>query len=174
MFVYVYQCDACNFCGRARWGQIGYYVFPDGERLPARTDTVWCRECNTFTLAENLPTVGAMLEEIERLQNNRTDEFDAEIAEMLEQSLDEHVASRLAAFQDLRDRFRDRRSPNRCIECGANNFDEVRDDRDCMPKELPHPNCQGVLRLVETYHASPATYFTLDREGNRIPAVDET
>ena len=58
--------------------------------------------------------------------------------------------------------------------CGATDFDYVRDEGDGIPEELPHPNCRGALRLVETEIANPATYFTLDREGNRISATNTT
>lgn len=140
--------------------------------MPTSTSPAWCRKCNTFTSAENLPTVDAVIEEINRLQNNQTNEFDIEMAKMFERNLDEHVSSRLAAFTKLDHRFRARQSANRCVECGTTDFEYVRNDRDEMPEELPHANCHGTLRLVELAHAIPAEYFTLDREGNRVAAMD--
>jgi len=174
MFVYTYQCNTCEFRGSARSGQIGYYVFEDGERMPASTSTAWCRDCNAFTSVENLPTVDFVADEISRLRNNQINDFDVEMSQLFEGSLEEHVSSRLAVFTKLDHRFRDRQSANRCVECGGTDFDYVCDDSGAMPIELPHPNCHGSLRLVKTAHAIPATYFTLDREGNRIPATSAT
>ncbi len=174
MIIYTYQCNACRFRGWARSWPVGYYLFTDGERMPASTSVVWCHKCNAFTSAENLPTLDFIAEEISRHKANQTNDFDVEMAQLFECSLEEHVSSRLAAYTKLDYRFRDRQSANRCIECGATDFDYVRDDRDAMPDEWPHPNCHGTLLLVETAHAIPATYFTLDREGNRIPATNAT
>ena len=171
MFVFTYECDACSFRGNALCGRIGYYVFPDGIRMPASTSPAWCRQCQTITNAETLPTADGVLEEIARLRNNQTNELDVELAEILSQTLAEFVSSRLARFTELDSRFRDRQSNNRCIDCGSSDFAYLRDNgRDPLPQELLHEGCRGTLRLVETLHASPATYFTLDREGNRVAA----
>lgn len=168
MFIYTYQCDACDFRDSAICGRIGYYIFTDGERIPASTVAASCRKCGVFTCAENLPTADAVVGEIERLRNNQTNEFDVELSAMFERDLDEYVSSRLAVFTELDRRFRNRKSANRCIECGMTDFEYLRDDRNEMPEKWPHANCHGTLRLVESLIANPASYFTLDSEGNRV------
>jgi hypothetical protein len=172
MFVFTYECDACRFRGDTFLGQPAYYVFPDGSRMPASLSPAWCRHCNAFSSAEHLPTVEAVREEVERLRNGRTNELDCELAEEFNQTLAERVASRLAVFEQLDKRFRDRQSPNRCVACGTTEFDYLRAMDGAAPKEWPHIGCGGTFRLVETVHGIPATYITLDAEGIRISASD--
>lgn len=168
MFKYWYECDACAFRGVACCARIAYYVFPDGERMPAALSPAWCGRCKNFVSAETLPTAESVITEIARLEEQQAGDSDDRLAESLKRSVEGDVSLRLAALRELNHRFRNRRSTNRCIECGGTDFDYLRDDDGPMPKAMPHPNCHGTLRLVEAAHASTTQYETLDQEGNRV------
>lgn len=168
MYIFHYCCDRCGIEADAIQGRPGYYEFPDGDRIPVLTRTVWCRRCATLTAAEGLAPMDVLREELSRCRAGLLDDQHREYAEAINESLDSYIASRMKAIALVVERFQHRKSPNRCIECGSTDYDYIELEDDRMPDAITHPNCGGVLRLGDHCLASPVTFFLLDPEGNRI------
>lgn len=144
--------------------------------MPVSTDPAWCNVCNDITSVESLRPTDEITEEIDRLQRRDFNDWDIEFAEALRESIDDIAIRRIELWLQQRNRFENRTLPNRCIECGFSDFRTLRSFATSgdIPETFLHAKCGGILRQTETCHAIPATYFVLDADGNRVPAVKPT
>lgn len=172
MYVFTYKCDLCGFRATAVRGNIGFYRFADGYNMHALTEPAWCHVCNDITSVESLKPLDVIESEIDRLRQKDYNDWDIECAEMLHESVDAMATRRIELLRTQKSRFENRTIPNRCIECGFSDFRTLRSFATAsdLPESFLHFQCGGLLRQIETCHASPATYFVLDCDGNRVPA----
>ena len=176
MYCYDYKCDRCSLEAGAASGAIGYYQFSDGGELHVLTNPAWCNQCDTITLAEALPDIAFLRAELDRYESGNYTASDSEDAATFSESLDAFVTSRKQSFEKWLSRFDHRTIPGRCIECGFSDFRFLTSftDDDTCPDAFVHPGCNGMMRMIRTCHVSPATYFVLDGDGNRVSASDKT
>jgi hypothetical protein len=176
LYCYDYKCDRCSFDAAAAYGAIGYYRFPDGGELHVLTTPAWCDQCETITIAEALPDIAFLRAELARYASGKFTDSDREAATGLSQSLDAFVASRRQSHANWISRFERRTIPGRCIECGFSDFRFLTSftDDNTFPDVFVHPGCNGMMRMIRTCHASPATFFVLDGDGNRVTTSNTT
>jgi hypothetical protein len=168
MFSHRYECDECQLEAFALCGRPGYYQFADGQRIVADSLPVWCHLCSTITLAENIPAIDDLVVRLKQLENGDLSENELEFIASLKDNLDDHIKGCINNCQIHISRFANRRTPNRCIECGASDFIVLGDAEGRMPQSIQYHVCKGALSLKEWHICSPATFFLLDAEGNRI------
>jgi hypothetical protein len=168
MFVYEFHCDRCRSRVVAAMGVIGYYQTPEGTRSPALSSPAWCNRCSTVVDAEALPDMSRLAAELHRLQTEGPNNSDRTLAEEFGDNCADFCLRRIKRWTEMLDLFGSRVSPNRCIECGASDFQVLRSAEGGMPAEFDHPQCMGRFELTQICHASQATYFVLDLEGNRL------
>jgi len=176
LYCYDYKCDRCNFEAGATYGAVGYYRFSDGGELHVLTTPAWCDQCETITIAEALPDIAFLCTELARYERGDFSDSDREAAATFSETIDAFVASRRETFANWISRFKHRTTPDRCIDCGFSVFRLLTSftDDDAFPDAFAHPGCNGMMRMVRSCHASPATYFVLDGDGNRVPASNRT
>jgi hypothetical protein len=91
------------------------YRLEDGTKLHILQDPAWCPACDTFVVAEEIPSVEAIEEEIRGLESG-----DPELLKVWEfVSNGAPVARRIAELRQRLRWRRGRRSPPRCLHCGA-------------------------------------------------------
>jgi hypothetical protein len=104
--------------GRDEW--VGFSAFidyrlADGTRLHVLQRPAWCRVCNSFVIAEEIPSPEALQEEIARFRS-----ADGETLRIWAfVSNGSPVAERVAELLRYLEWRRGRQSPPRCLECGA-------------------------------------------------------
>jgi hypothetical protein len=167
MFVYDYECSVCHFKARAAIGAVGYYQLDDGKRMWAIISPCWCERCQTITLAEDLPDVGRLEASLQRIREHGWSDLDRQWAEQIGKSSEAVLARRQRNLEQQIEAHRGRTAPPRCLECGESDCRSLAPD-DRLPKSFRHPGCAGEMKLGTSCHASPATYFLLDRNGVRI------
>lgn len=150
------------------FGAVGYYLLDDGRRVPAWTSPCWCERCQTITLAEDLPDIDRLEASLQLIHEQGVSDFDREWAEQTGETPEAFVARRQRNLERAIEAHRGRQAPPRCLECGESDFRFLADPEDSMPESFGHPGCTGEMKLITSCHASPATYFLLDRNGVRI------
>lgn len=167
MFAYTYKCDQCRGSASAFIGAIGYYELGSGAQFPAHSSPAWCDTCETIVRAEDLIDPLLLQRELRRLSEEGPNDADVALAKEIGQSCEEYCAARIVTWTRYLNIFSTRVSPNRCVECGSANIHFLFAEDGMMPDAFHHPRCGGQMRLIESAHASPATYFVLDCEGLR-------
>lgn len=91
------------------------YRLADGSKLHIRQQSAWCRACQRFVVAEEVPSIEALEEEIARF--HAADPHTLKMWEFVSNGapVEERVVEllRYVAWR------KERRSPPRCLECGA-------------------------------------------------------
>ena len=167
MFTYDYRCDQCGFHAVAQWGAPGYHESKSGDRIPARCSPAWCQSCGTIVSAEDLIDPVFLQSELKRLSDEGPDDDDRVLAEEFGQSIEDFCSGRIGTWKRYLAFFSERVSPNRCIECGSTEIRFIETDDRKMPEAFEHPGCGGQMKLAESAHGIPATFFLLDVEGTR-------
>jgi hypothetical protein len=104
--------------GRAEWvfwSAFLDYRLADGTRLPVLQQPAWCPACSRFVLAEELPSVPALEEEIARYQRGDRDTLRWWAFVSNGAPAAERVAELLRRLQWRQER----QTPPRCLSCGG-------------------------------------------------------
>lgn len=173
MFLENYRCDGCDFSGWARSGAFGEYIFDDGDRLVVSTRNAWCNRCSAISLVEDLPLLDVLAARLKRHQDGIITNADIEVANLVNSSLDEFIATEIKDLASKIRHFQDRKVPNRCIDCGLSDFVSLADEKGRSLEAIVHPECGGVLRRGATGIARSSFRFRLDHEGNRLPPEED-
>jgi len=97
------------------WSAFIDYRLADGTRLHILQRPAWCRVCNRFVIAEDIPSPEALQEEIARFRS-----ADGETLKTWAfVSNGSPVAERVAELLRYLEWRRGRQSPPHCLECGA-------------------------------------------------------
>ena len=97
------------------WSAFIHYRLADGSKLHILQQPAWCPACSRFVIAEEIPSVEALEEEIARFGSGDCDTLRTWAFVSDGGPVAERVAelSRYVAWR------RGRQSPARCLECGA-------------------------------------------------------
>jgi hypothetical protein len=97
------------------WSAFIDYQLTDGTKLHILQQPAWCPVCNRFVIAEQIPAVEALEEEIARLRSGDRDT----LRTWAFVSNGSPVAERIAELLRYVEWRQGRQSPPRCLECGA-------------------------------------------------------
>ena len=97
------------------WSAFIDYRLEDGSKLHVLQQPAWCRGCSRFVVAEQVPAVEALEAEIARFRSADPDTLETWAFVSNGASVAEQVAE-LLRYVDWR---KGRKSPPRCLECGA-------------------------------------------------------
>jgi hypothetical protein len=149
--------------GRDEW--VGFsafinYCLHDGTLLHILQQPGWCPTCDRFVIAEVVPSVDALEEEIARYRSGDPDTLQEWAFISQGAPVTEQIAELLRRIK-----WRQRRqSPPRCLECG---------EPDCIPipvsGEFSHPQTRERVEVINQGWADTATWeagFT--PEGERL------
>jgi hypothetical protein len=100
---------------RVLWSAFIDYRLVDGTRLHIRQRPAWCGACRRFVIAEDVPSVEALEEEIARYRSADPDT----LQKWAFVSNGVPVAGRIAELLRYIEWREGRSSPPRCLECGA-------------------------------------------------------
>jgi hypothetical protein len=110
---------------------------------------------------------------LKRFQDGIVTKADIEVANLLNQSADDFIATAIVELSNNIRHFQSRKSPNRCIDCGLSDFISLVDEQGEALDALVHPKCGGVLRCESTGIGRSSFHFRLDGEGNRLPPEND-
>lgn len=136
------------------------YHLADGSRLHVIQQVAWCRDCGRFVLAEYLPSIEELQEELAGYRSG-----DREwIERWVFVSDGKPVAIRIAELKRYREWRLTRQSPPRCLECGMTDITPSPMDR-----EFPHP-ATGEHLVVGTngFTTTPSQPAEYSPEGERL------
>jgi hypothetical protein len=97
------------------WSAFIDYRLADGTKLHILQKPAWCPACGRFVISEELPSVEALEEEIARFQSADRDT----LQKWAFSSDGSPVAERVAELLRYVEWRQGRKSPPRCLECGA-------------------------------------------------------
>jgi hypothetical protein len=97
------------------WSAFIDYRLADGSKLHILQQPAWCRACRRFVVAEEVPAVEALEEEIARYRSADPDT----IRKWAFISNGAPVAERIAELLRYVEWRKGRQSPPRCLECGT-------------------------------------------------------
>ena len=97
------------------WSAFIDYRLPDGTKLHIWQQPAWCAHCRRFVIAEEIPSVEALQQEIARFRSADPDT----LGTWAFVSNGAPVAERIAELSRYVQWRRGRQSPPRCLECGA-------------------------------------------------------
>jgi hypothetical protein len=105
--------------GRDEWVLTSAYIdyrLADGSKLQIRQQPAWCAACRRFVIAEAVPSVEALEEEIGL---DRSGDLDPDTLHIREFVYGKSVEERIAELLRYVAWRQGRRGPPRCLECGA-------------------------------------------------------
>jgi hypothetical protein len=136
------------------------YRLADSTTLPILQQPAWCPVCGRFVLAEEVPSVEEFEEEIARYRSGDRDT----LQKWAFVSNGAPVGERIAELLRRVEWRRGRRSPPRCLECGA-----VRPIPIPMSGEFPHPRAGERVVVGSSGFADTAPWFAeFSPEGERL------
>jgi hypothetical protein len=97
------------------WSAFIHYRLADGTQLPILQQPAWCPACRRFVIAEEIPSVQSLQQEITRYRSADRDTLQQWAFASNGSPVAEHVAE-LLRYVEWR---QGRQSPPRCLECGA-------------------------------------------------------
>jgi hypothetical protein len=174
--LYRAECDSCGYSQRISDDGLRSYQMPGDVRVTIRHQFAWCRVCGMVVVAERLPTSDQLTKEladVEQMANERPDVF-ASPVETAQEGIDRERKQLLCLIQIIEDR----RSPERCLQCGSTSIipipplDEDDEDEDdwqdeCFNK-IEHPNCGGLLTLNGIGFSLNRTWTFYTTEGEKV------
>lgn len=149
---------------------MGYYQLDSGKRIFALVDPAWCNICAGISQVEVNPTKHELQLQIDACASEELAPEELEFFQLSDRPIAEYLGRKRQSLVKLMELVEHRSLPNRCIECGFSDFTLLTDlstDGE-FPNAFAHRGCGGMLRVTDWLHASPAYYFLLDREGNRL------
>jgi hypothetical protein len=97
------------------WSAFIDYHLVDGSKLPIPQQPAWCPACGRFVIAEELPTIEVLEAEIARYRSDEADTLQKWAFISNGTPIQQRVVE-LLRYVEWR---KERRSPPRCLECGA-------------------------------------------------------
>jgi hypothetical protein len=144
------------------WSAFINYRLADGTKLHILQQPAWCANCNRFVIAEELPSIEALEEEITSYRSNDRDK----LRMWAFVSMDAPVENRIAELSQYVTWRRGRRSPPRCLQCGS--IDPVPIP---MNGEFAHPRTGEKVEVGDKGFADTAPWFAeFSPEGKRLGA----
>lgn len=142
------------------WSAFINYRLSDGKTLPILQQSAWCPACNRFVIAEQLPSV----EELEQELVNHRSADPKTLRTWAFVSNGSPVAERIAELLRYIAWRQRRQSPPRCLECGA-----------VDPVPIPtsgaftHPRTGERVVVINSGFADTAPWFAdFSPEGERL------
>ena len=142
------------------WSAFIDYWIADGTKLHIWQQPAWCPACNRFVLAEYIPSVEELEEEIAKFRSADPDT----LRTWAFVSNGSPVSERFAELLQYIEWRRGRRSPPRCLECGAVGPAPIP-----MSGEFAHPRTGERVVVGSSGFADTATWFAeFSPEGERL------
>jgi hypothetical protein len=141
------------------------YRLADGSRLHVLQQPAWCAACGRFVIAEQVPSVEELEEEIGRYRSADPET----LQKWAFVSNGAPVAERIAELLRYVVWRNGRHSPPRCLECGAVNPVPIP-----IVGELTHPGTGERVAVSASGSADTAPWFAeFSPEGERLPVASE-
>lgn len=149
--------------GRDEWVLTSAYIdyrLADGSKLQIRQQPAWCAACRRFVIAEKVPSVEELEEEISL--NRSADPDTLHILEFITNRAS--VAERVSELLRYVEWRQGRRGPPRCLECGA--IDPVPVP---ISGEFTHPGTGERVVVVSSGWADAAPWYAeFSPEGEQL------
>jgi hypothetical protein len=141
------------------------YCLPDGTKLPILQNPAWCPDCRAFIVAEDVPPVESLTEEIRKLEAG--DPESLQIWAFV--SNGEPIEARVTELHRRIQWRQGRKSPPRCLYCGSTAVVPIP-----WNGEFAHPQTGDRVVVDQSGFADTAPWFAdFSPEGEQIAGENE-